>query len=112
MLRNSKAVLMSPTFPPLKSINTCVEFWYHSFGRNAGALRVHLKPTSTKGKPLVIFDRDGLNNDTWFRGFAEIRAQQYTYNILFEATVGGAFGDIALDDINIYNCKGIIRREY
>ncbi|KAK0053446.1 proteoglycan 4, partial [Biomphalaria pfeifferi] len=105
MLRNSKAILMSPTFLPYRGINKCVEFWYHSFGRNAGALRVHLKPIPAKGKPLVIFDRDGLNNDTWFRGFAEIRAQQYTYNILFEATVGGAYGDIALDDINIYNCK-------
>uniref|UniRef100_A0A2C9JP83 MAM domain-containing protein n=1 Tax=Biomphalaria glabrata TaxID=6526 RepID=A0A2C9JP83_BIOGL len=81
MPHNSKAILMSPTFPPFKGINKCVEFWYHSFGRNAGALRVHLKPTSTKGKPLVIFDRDGLNNDTWFQGFAEIRSQQYTYNV-------------------------------
>ncbi|KAH9500035.1 hypothetical protein Btru_076217 [Bulinus truncatus] len=104
-IAGDSAKLYSMTFPDVYSNDRCIEFYYHSHGDNTGRLTVNVKPYNLAEKN--IFSIQGLSNDNWIRGYAAIGRQTKAFQIVFQATVGGFYGNIAIDDIKLFKCSKV-----
>ncbi|CAF4185562.1 unnamed protein product, partial [Rotaria sp. Silwood2] len=100
--RNSGDVarLISPVFPASKEYN-CLQFYYHQYGVNIGALNVYKRDVGGSLSPLKIFSSQGNRFDEWHVMEVNLVPTK-PYNIIFEGVVGKSFeGDIAIDDVLI-----------
>ncbi|KAL8619008.1 hypothetical protein ACOMHN_018390 [Nucella lapillus] len=102
--------LISPPYqPPPEPM--CIEFFYHMKGPpknlEVGDLDVYIR-TGSNDAPVdsVVFHRDGYQSNNWVRGLVTIADQSGVFKIVFAATRRqGWSGDIALDDIRVFNCS-------
>ncbi|KAK1172074.1 MAM and LDL-receptor class A domain-containing protein 2-like isoform X2 [Acipenser oxyrinchus oxyrinchus] len=92
------AQLRSPLLAPTGPDGYCVAFWYHMFGATVGSLSMYLRRNMYESKTLV-WQRRGTIEDEWQVAYRHVTLQDI-HEIVFEATVGGAAGDISIDDIS------------
>ncbi len=94
-----KARLISETIP--KNPNgACVNFWYHKFGEDVGALNV-LKRVNGKLVAEPLWSLSGNQGNLWKQAQVSVLSAE-DFEVVFEGIVGSSFkGDIAIDDIYI-----------
>lgn len=100
------ARLYSPAYTHLEGTSdACFEFYYHSFGKAIGSLRVYvLEKSKTLSQLAPSWESVGDQGDVWLKGQVEINAasgeQLQPFQLIFEGILGhGHQGDIALDDL-------------
>ncbi|XP_077865040.1 MAM and LDL-receptor class A domain-containing protein 2-like [Saccoglossus kowalevskii] len=76
----------------------CFKFWYHMFGATIGTLRVYFE-SAVDGMTL-LWTASGDHGDVWKNGHVTVNSA-VEYWIIFEATNGGVYGDIAVDDTEV-----------
>lgn len=91
-----RAWLVSPLYGPASS-HCSIRFYYHMYGTNIRALRLHLKSSD---RLKIIFEAVGNLGDMWHRGEVTIPTEG-DFQLVFEGVVGDGYqGDIALDDVS------------
>lgn len=96
------AKLVAPTLPPG---TYCVVLWIHAYGADVGQLRVI--QTNNDGDK-VIFGASAQPVSQWYHGSGTIVSPNSPVTVTIEAFMGsGPQGDIAIDDVYIYNGKCI-----
>lgn len=93
------ARLLTPVMP--KTSAKCFEFWYHMFGSAVGSLKLRKRTGSSVG--VRIWSRSGNQGDEWLAARVTVWSPFRTFRLSFEGTVGGSTGDIAIDDVRIYD---------
>lgn len=88
--------------PQIAAGEYCLRANIHQFGQDEGTLRISAIPTgSTSG--AEILNHSGTLGPSWYHVYLTVNSKT-TFTIQFEATIGaGDQGDIALDDIYLYN---------
>ncbi|KAK7089684.1 hypothetical protein V1264_024522 [Littorina saxatilis] len=109
--------MTTPTYPP--GPGYCVRFWYNMYGHDVKDLQVYAKISAGNGYP--VFTRTGDQGQKWSLGEADLD-REYTghpFQLVFTATTTAyhhytstnmyTAGDVAVDDIYVYNtsCKNI-----
>nr|XP_054755750.1 MAM and LDL-receptor class A domain-containing protein 1-like [Lytechinus pictus] len=109
------ARIMSPvaTSSSSSSISSCVEFWYHMWGRDVETLNVYIKPESSDLLPSTPVTRvEGDQGNYWHRRKFTVPAGSGEYRIVFEGIPGDEVrDDIAMDDVTLYqdqNCPEFV----
>ncbi|CAF0847412.1 unnamed protein product, partial [Rotaria sordida] len=94
-----KARLITPEYT-VSPGGSCLQFFYHMWGIDTGALNVFLKSGSTfVDSPLWALNGD--QGDLWRSARATIRATG-KFQVIFEGVVGKSYlGDISIDDVSI-----------
>lgn len=96
------AKLVAPTLPPG---TYCIVLWVHAYGNDVGQLRV-IQTNSDGDK--VIFGLGAQPVSQWYHGSGTIVSPNSQVSVSIEAFMGtGTQGDIAIDDVYIYNGKCI-----
>ncbi|XP_033751998.1 MAM and LDL-receptor class A domain-containing protein 1-like [Pecten maximus] len=93
-----KARLISPTYTDSQAM--CVQFYYHMYGSNIGALNVYIQTGGQLGRAGYSMSTNAGNS--WQLGEMTIPSSAATagYKVVFEGVRGSnARGDIAIDDI-------------
>ncbi|XP_072014819.1 MAM and LDL-receptor class A domain-containing protein 2-like [Amphiura filiformis] len=82
----------------------CVDFWYHMYGADIGALNVYVRSLGDDlGAPF--WTRSGTLDDKWYRANFPVSLVD-DWQVVYEGVVGASYlSDSALDDINIYEGK-------
>ncbi|XP_033751996.1 MAM and LDL-receptor class A domain-containing protein 1-like [Pecten maximus] len=94
-----KARLISPDVAVTGTQTKCLTFWYFMMGRNVAQLNVYAK--SGLALPTTpIWRRSGNQGNRWVKAKVDITAKS-VFNVVFESVRGGAYGDIAVDDVAI-----------
>ncbi|GFR70367.1 MAM and LDL-receptor class A domain-containing protein 2-like, partial [Elysia marginata] len=90
----------------------CLSFWYHMHGADVNALNVYLVISDTgSGVGAItnspIWTKKGEQGTSWMNALVEIGPHGNKYvQIMFEGVAGTSYiGDIALDDIKVYDGK-------
>ncbi|XP_013400183.1 MAM domain-containing protein 2-like isoform X2 [Lingula anatina] len=117
--KNDKMRLVSPLFQPDQS-RSCFELWYHMFDKpfdlgfkqddHIGQLKVYIRAKGSKNLTPVFSDQ-GNHGDIWIHGNITIPCQMQPFQIIIEAvdTAGSAASDIAVDDMNFFQCDEGLR---
>lgn len=93
------------TTPNLPAGTYCFVLWLHAYGNDVGQLRV-LQRTVDGEKTLMGVSKTPVNQ--WYHGSATVTSPHSQVSVILEAHIGnGDMGDIAVDDIYIYNGKCI-----
>ena len=99
--RGDKARLLSPQMPKTRA--QCVQFWFHMYGSTVGSLNLYKKTGNSVGPR--IWSRSGNQGDEWLVAQVNVWSPIRPFRISYEGTVGGNKGDIAIDDVQIFNGK-------
>ena len=100
--QGDKARLLSPQMPKARA--KCLQFWYHMYGSSIGYLTVYKKTGSSVG--TQIWRLSGNQGDEWLVAQVNVWSPLRSFRLSFEGTVGsGNQGDIAIDDIAMFNGK-------
>ncbi|XP_033109454.1 MAM and LDL-receptor class A domain-containing protein 1-like [Anneissia japonica] len=96
-----QARLRSPVLSGLPS-DTCLEFYYHMYGRTMGTLNVVMNRTQQANQ--VVWSKTGEKGNKWYRGLVHIPSMSQNFQITFEGVRGnGRYSDIAIDDVKLMN---------
>ena len=93
--RGDVAALQTPWLSPTDSTGYCLSFWYHMFGSTIGNLTLSMLTPSSR---QVFWSTHGPHGDAWRQVQRTIQSSEQ-YSLVFQASVGGYLGDIAIDDI-------------
>ncbi|XP_022096408.1 MAM and LDL-receptor class A domain-containing protein 1-like [Acanthaster planci] len=94
----NRAFLASYAIQAVTSTDCKIRFYYHMYGIDIGTLTVYFWDT-TNGPLTNIWSMSGEKGDFYER--AEIiLSHNKPFQVLIEATVGGKYGDIAIDDVS------------
>jgi len=97
--RGDKARLLTPLMP--KTSGKCFEFWYHMYGSAVGSFKLYKKTGSSVG--VRIWSQSRNQGDEWLAAQVSVWSPLQAFRLSFEATVGGSTGDIAIDDVQIFD---------
>ncbi|XP_048866511.1 MAM and LDL-receptor class A domain-containing protein 1 isoform X9 [Brienomyrus brachyistius] len=75
----------------------CLSFWYHMFGGTVGSLKFISRHSG--GGDRLQWVRTGTQGNKWHFVDLQIEESDTPVQFVFEATVGGAYGSIAIDDV-------------
>ena len=103
-----KARLLSPQMAKTRA--KCAQFWYHMYGSSVGTLALYKKTGSSVGRR--IWSRSGNQGDEWLVAQVNVWSPVRAFRISFEGQVAGNKGDIAIDDVEIFNGKCAAPGEY
>ncbi|XP_043546352.1 MAM and LDL-receptor class A domain-containing protein 1 isoform X2 [Chiloscyllium plagiosum] len=98
--REGDIAKIATTQPFPASVGVCrLRFWYYIYGsKEMGTLKIY--SAGEHGMPLLMWSVTGNKEDNWIYANVII-SNNYPFNILFEAEVGGDdLTDIAIDDIS------------
>ena len=91
--------------PSLPAGVYCVVLWIHAYGNDIGQLKV---VQSNSDGDKVIFGVRAQPTSSWYHGSGTVVSPNSQVTVNIEATMGnGPQGDIAIDDVYIYNGKCI-----
>ncbi|MFT7812312.1 MAM and LDL-receptor class A domain-containing protein 2-like isoform X1 [Arapaima gigas] len=85
------------SYPQTAGITRCISFWYHMYGGGAGALKFLSR--SKSGLETIEWMRSGTQGNKWWFVDLHIEESSSPVQFIFEASVGGAYGSIAIDDV-------------
>nr|XP_020447005.1 MAM and LDL-receptor class A domain-containing protein 1-like isoform X2 [Monopterus albus] len=93
------AAMSSPLYPGSKG--SCVQLWYHMYGKGVGTLNVYQQ--SEEGKESLIFSQRGDQGQLWRFAQASLLPRVQPYRIVVEGVKAGPTqeGDMAFDDIEL-----------
>ena len=96
------AQLESPCLDFGSLIAPKITFWYHMYGTTIGTLR--LQGQDANGNWITVWSETGDQGNQWIEATADLSSFAGIFSrIRFEAEMNGCCtGDIAIDDINIY----------
>ena len=103
----SNAELVSPIYGALGA--SCeVRFAFHKKGDSQGYMRLylvppHVDPAGTVGR--IVLWSAGTVSDNWQLVTVGIGARDPGYSLVFEAVKHLHSGDMAIDDVNFFNCQ-------
>lgn len=106
--RGDKARLLTPLMPKTRA--KCFQFWYHMYGSTVGSLKLYKKTGSSVG--TRIWSKSNNQGDEWLVTQVNVWSPVRAFRLSFEGTVGGSKGDIAIDDVKIFNGKCAVPGEY
>ena len=87
------ARLISPAYPSAREYQ-CLQFFYHQFGGDIGALNVYKREVGGSLNPLKIFTSQGNRFDEWHAMEVNFVAPK-SYNIIFEGLVGKSYEGVS-----------------
>ncbi|XP_041464543.1 MAM and LDL-receptor class A domain-containing protein 1-like [Lytechinus variegatus] len=97
------ARIMSPIATASPSISSCVEFWYHMWGRDVETLNVYIKPESMALPSTPVTKLTGDQGNYWHRRTFTVPAGSGEYRVVFEGIPGVYIrDDIAIDDVRLF----------
>lgn len=106
-IAGDKARLVSPTIRHSSS-GYCLQFWYHMYGRTSGNLTVLSQ--SVIGQEVILWSRQGDQGSVWrFQMVNITNTGGRDFNVIFEATMAGFTGDVAIDDVGIHESLCALR---
>ncbi|XP_041944947.1 MAM and LDL-receptor class A domain-containing protein 2 isoform X2 [Alosa sapidissima] len=79
----------------------CVSFWYHMYGPSIGSLKFITKRPGEE--EIVVWMRSGTQGNKWRFADLSFPASDLPLQFIFEATLGGTDGSIAIDDVDVSN---------
>ncbi|XP_062407771.1 MAM and LDL-receptor class A domain-containing protein 1 [Sardina pilchardus] len=79
----------------------CVSFWYHIYGISIGSLKFITKRPGEE--EIVVWMRSGTQGNKWRFADLSFPAADLPLQFIFEATLGGTDGSIAIDDVHVSN---------
>lgn len=96
---NQVARLISPQIP---AGEYCLRVNVHMYGSDIGSMKITLKDVD--GSSADILNQQGqIGENNWYHTYNTINSK-YAFNVQISATIGdGDRGDIAIDDIYLYN---------
>uniref|UniRef100_T1IHZ6 MAM domain-containing protein n=1 Tax=Strigamia maritima TaxID=126957 RepID=T1IHZ6_STRMM len=79
----------------------CLHFWYNMIGRDIGKLTVfqRFQSDTETGLWQARGDQGRIGDSEWHYAQVPVPSNAASYQLILEATVGGSYGDIAIDDI-------------
>lgn len=86
--------------PALAAGEYCLRVQLHMFGKDAGKLRITMDAGGDTAE--ILLQNGPLPTDGWYHLYSALTAK-VEFKLNFEAMMGGDEGDIALDDIFLYN---------
>uniref|UniRef100_A0AAX7UCA5 MAM domain-containing protein n=1 Tax=Astatotilapia calliptera TaxID=8154 RepID=A0AAX7UCA5_ASTCA len=91
--------MFSPLYPADKG--SCVQLWYHMYGKGMGTLNVYQQ--SEDGKEALIFSQTGDQGLLWRFARASLLPRLHPYRIVVEGVKAGPTqeGDMAIDDVQL-----------
>lgn len=94
------ARIESPTME-VSTTGYCVEFYYHMYGQMSGNLTMFLEPEG--GTRQQLWKIQGDQGNRWRFQHVDLSSAQSAqkFKILFEASLSGSTGDVALDNLKI-----------
>ncbi|XP_052224228.1 MAM and LDL-receptor class A domain-containing protein 1-like [Dreissena polymorpha] len=96
-----RALLVSPLLFPLSHMERCLQLWYSMNGPTIGYLRVYMSLDDVTPGTL-LWAMSGDQGPDWKVAYIPLVSQQQ-YKIIIGAVVGPSyFGDIAIDDLQIF----------
>ncbi|XP_033751988.1 MAM and LDL-receptor class A domain-containing protein 1-like [Pecten maximus] len=96
-LQGQKARLLSTDNAP--TVGSCLQFWYHMYGRQIGNLTIYVQQAGSRGSP--IWSKSGNQGNKWIEAEVTVKAQS-TWEAVFEGVIGSGYqSDIAIDDVKI-----------
>ncbi|XP_063955452.1 MAM and LDL-receptor class A domain-containing protein 1-like [Lytechinus pictus] len=103
------ADLMSPQISG-DHAGLCLQFFFYMYGRDIGFLGSYLLPALSSFR-IALVEVSGDQGQRWFHRNVDIDPMPFeTFQIVFRGVVGGGpRGDIAIDDITVFNhpCSGV-----
>ena len=91
------ALLESTLFFPTPTYGLCMDFWYHMYGKDMGALNVFMNVSNTS---LLLWSHAGDKGNQWLNGQISIKSSR-SFRLSVEAVRGdGDLSNIAIDDID------------
>nr|XP_054756445.1 MAM and LDL-receptor class A domain-containing protein 1-like [Lytechinus pictus] len=100
------ARIMSPIATASTSKSSCVEFWYHMWGRAVETLNVYIKRESMALPSTPVTKVTGDQGNYWHRRTFTVPAGSGNYRVVFEGIPGEEVrDDIAIDDVMLYQDK-------
>lgn len=94
------ARLVSPVYPSSREYQ-CLQFYYHQYGTDIGALNVYKRDVGGSLIPTKMFTSVGNRFNEWHVMELNFVAPK-SYNLIFEGIIGKSFeGDIAIDDVRV-----------
>ncbi|CAL8279708.1 unnamed protein product [Lota lota] len=97
--KGNVARLKSQLLPPAGEDGYCLTFWYHMYGATVGSLRMVLQ-TVDPSQETLAWQLSGSQGSDWQVAQVHVTKQR-VHRLILEAEVGGAAGDIAVDDITL-----------
>ena len=111
-LVNETARLVSPVYPPDKSLRSCLKFAFHLHGADMGSLEVGQQDEEDTTDMKVLGKLSGNYQDDWQIFLVDLIPVNKTFQLYLEASVGRSYlSDIAVDDLELlqdiveYSCK-------
>ncbi|XP_071951991.1 MAM and LDL-receptor class A domain-containing protein 1-like [Antedon mediterranea] len=102
LIEGHKARLISPVWT-ITEPEQCVEFWYHMYGSDTGALSLFIRSAGGAMPADPVVRIVGHHMDVWLR-HVYLMNRTGDFELVFEAMCGsGIYGDISLDDVRIYD---------
>ncbi|XP_062284207.1 MAM and LDL-receptor class A domain-containing protein 1 [Scomber scombrus] len=97
------AVMFSPLYPA--GTGTCVQLWYHMYGKGMGTLNVYQQ--NEDGKKSQIFSQKGDQGRLWWFAQASLQPRTQSYRIVVEGVKAGPSqeGDMAFDDVQLIDAQ-------
>ena len=92
------ARLISPVYPASNEYN-CLQFYYHQFGADIGALNIYKRDVGGSLNAVKIFSSQGNRFDEWHVMEIQITPSK-PYTIIFEGVVGRGF--LGVSDRNCF----------
>ncbi|XP_033107517.1 MAM and LDL-receptor class A domain-containing protein 1-like [Anneissia japonica] len=101
-IEGHKARLISPVWTATK-FEQCIEFWYHMYGSDVGALSLYIRPVGSTLPASPAVRLVGHHTNIWLRA-TYVMNLTGSFELVFEAFRGsGIYGDIAIDDVLIHD---------
>jgi len=99
--------LLSPCIDLSTAVTPQISFWYHMFGSSTGPLSLVVKNGAADGQDTTLWTISGQQqtdqNDPWIQAFGDLTPWiGGKVQIAFQATKLGTLGDVAIDDVEIY----------
>ena len=92
-----RAILESTNMQATPSYGLCLEFWYHMYGAEMGALNVFVNASN---QTSLLWTQYGNKGDMWFNGQVTVLSSK-SFRLSFEAIRGnGSKSEFAIDDID------------
>ncbi|XP_038074031.1 MAM and LDL-receptor class A domain-containing protein 1-like isoform X2 [Patiria miniata] len=97
------ARLLSPE-AKVQPRQSCLEFWYHMYGRDIESLHVYMKKSGATDLPDdPVWSMSGDKGNYWHRATVDVPVTDYKFRFVFEGTRGQAYRDnMAIDDVTFY----------
>lgn len=95
------ARLISPTYPSGTNYQ-CLQFFYHQYGNDIGALNIYKRDVGGSLNPTKLFTSVGNRFNEWHVMTVNYVALK-PYHLIFEGVIGKSYEGVCIDCETLYN---------